>query len=112
MLALLTVTLACVPVAAASVPLVIVANPELDFPAVVLDAAAPPALVLEAVGATFVLEGAAATSVASGPSVITTGMYEKSVPVKVSVLKPGKLASVPVKDSTQTAEEASREQSK
>jgi hypothetical protein len=111
-LALLLVTLPCVTVAPAPVPLVFVTNPELDFPPVVLDAAAPPALVLGAVGAAFVFDGAAVTSVASGPSVITTGMYEKSVPVKVSVLMPGKLASVPVKDSTQTAEEASSEQSK
>jgi len=111
-LVLLLVALACVTVAPDPDALVFVADPELNFPPVVLDSAALPALVvLAAVGAAPVLEGAA-TSVASGPSVITTGMYEKSVPVKVSVVRPGKLASVPVKDSTQTAEDASREQSK
>jgi len=111
-LELLLVALACVTVAPDPDALVFVADPELDFPPVVLDTASPPALVvLAGVGAAPVLEGAA-TSVANGPSVITTGMYEKSVPVKVSVLMPGKLASVPVKDSTQTAEEASSEQSK
>jgi hypothetical protein len=45
--------------------------------------------------------------------VMITGMKVKSVPVKVSVLDPGKLASVPPKDSAQTADAVpAREQSK
>jgi hypothetical protein len=35
--------------------------------------------------------------------VIVTGMYVKSVPVYVSVLEPGKLASLPPLDSKHTA---------
>lgn len=41
---------------------------------------------------------------AAPPAVMYTGIYAKSVPVYVSVVSPGKLASVPPKDSTQTAE--------
>lgn len=74
-----------------------------------LDAFAP--IVLDAVGAAVVLDGAAAPPVFKAPAVITTGMYEKSVPVKVSVLEPGSFASLPPKDSVQTADDAPREQS-
>jgi len=46
------------------------------------------------------------------PAVMVTGMYGWSVPVYVTVLLPGKLASSPPKDSMQTAEVVpAREQS-
>lgn len=46
----------------------------------------------------------------NAPAVIATGIYVKSVPVNVSVERPGSLASVPPADTAQTAEELAREQ--
>jgi len=83
------------------------AGPELvSFPPDVFDPD-----VFDGVGAAVVLEGAAAPPVFNTPAVITTGIYVKSVPVKVSVLDPGKFASSPPKDSAHTADDAPREQS-
>jgi len=65
--------------------------------------------VLSTVGLALVFEG---TELLSTPAVIITGIYVKSVPVKVSVVEPGKFACLPPNDSLQTAEDASREQSK
>ncbi len=65
-----------------------------------------------AVGLPFTIEEELGVTAAPALPVIITGMNVKSVPVKVSVLVPGKLASVPPKDSAHTADAVpAREQS-
>lgn len=50
-----------------------------------------------------------ATAEAAAPAVIVTGIYVKSVPLYVTVLDPGELASLPPFDLMQIAEEGPRE---
>lgn len=60
---------------------------------------------------TIVLEEEEVSEVMADPAppVMVTGMRVKSSPEYVSVLEPGKLASLPPKDSAQTAEDSARE---